>query len=84
MEKDEDTILAVKVQYDMEYLKIMYPNLDFKEIDKVIWEKIKEINKSLPTYKYIKHMTATEDDFIKTTTAKIKRYAELEKMKKEM
>ena len=81
--KDDDMILAVKVQYDMEYLKIKYPNLNFKEIDKVIWEKIKEINKGFPTYKYVKHMIATEEAFIKTTTAKIKRYEEIEKINNE-
>ena len=81
--KDDDMTLAVKVQYDMEYLKIKYPNLNFKEIDKVIWEKIKEINKGFPTYKYVKHMIATEEAFIKTTTAKIKRYEEIEKINNE-
>ena len=83
MPKDDDLTLAVKIQYDMEYLKLKYPSLEYEEIDKVIWEKIKEINKSFPTYKYIKHMITTEEDFIKTTTAKIKRYEEMEKINKE-
>ncbi|MCR5186496.1 MAG: AMP-binding protein [Clostridia bacterium] len=81
--KDDDMILAVKVQYDIDYLKIKYPNLDFAEIDKAIWEKIKEINKGFPTYKYVKHMIATEEPFIKTTTAKIKRHEEIEKINNE-
>ena len=81
--KEDDTVLSVKVQYDMDYLKLKYPNLDYKEIDEAIWNQIKEINKSFPTYKYIKHMDTTEEDFIKTTTAKIKRYAELEKIEKQ-
>ncbi len=80
MPKDDDVVLAVKIQYDMDYLNLKYPSLNYEEINKKIWEDIKEINKNLPTYKYIKHMNATEEDFIKTTTAKIKRYAELEKM----
>ena len=83
MPKDDDMSLAVKVQYDMDYIKLKYPNMEFKEIDKIIWEKIKEINKSFPTYKYIKNMIATEEDFIKTTTAKIKRYEEIKKINKE-
>ena len=34
----------------------------------------------MPTYKYMKHMILTTDDFIKTSTAKIKRFEEVKKI----
>ncbi|MFR8104206.1 MAG: hypothetical protein ACLU8F_03860 [Clostridia bacterium] len=33
----------------------------------------------MPTYKYIKEITITEEELVKTTTQKIKRHVELEK-----
>ena len=80
MQKDDDLVLSVKVQYDEEYVKENYPNEDKKSIDNILWDKIKEINKTMPTYKYIKNLITTKDEFIKTTTAKIKRYEELKKI----
>ena len=38
------------------------------------------MNKTLPTYKYVKNLFMTKDDFIKTTTAKIKRFEEFNKI----
>ena len=54
-----------------------YKIQEVREIEKIIWEKIKEINKTLPTYKYIKHMILTNKELIKTTTKKIKRNEEM-------
>lgn len=81
--KDDDLLLSVKVQYDEEYFNENYPNISENEIEKMIWEGIKEINKSLPTYKYIKNIIVTKEDFIKTTTAKIKRFEEIKKIQSE-
>lgn len=80
MPKEGDVVLSVKLQYDEDYIKTNYPKADEKDINKILWDKIKELNKSLPTYKYIKNMVITKEDFIKTTTAKIKRYEEMKKM----
>ncbi len=56
-------------------------NLSKDEIYDIIWKKIKEVNKSLSTYKAIKKLEIKEDEFKKTTTMKIKRYEEINKMK---
>lgn len=80
-EDDGDVLLSVKVQYDKEYIEKTYPDKSIEEIEKIIWEKIKEINKTVPKYKYIKNMILTDEDFIKTTTGKIKRYEEMKKIK---
>ena len=78
--KEDDLLLSAKVQYDEEYVKANYPDADEEKIEKIIWEEIKEINKTLPTYKYIKNLIVTKEEFIKTTTAKIKRHEEMKRM----
>lgn len=80
MPKGDDVVVSVKVQYDEEIAKEKYTNKSIEELQKIIWEKIKEINKTLPTYKYVKNLLMTKDDFIKTTTAKIKRMEEFDKI----
>ena len=50
------------------------------EIEEILWEQIKEINKSFPKYKYIKHLIISDEELIKTTTKKIKRGEEMKKI----
>lgn len=76
-EDKNDVKLSVKVVYNKEIVKEKYPDIEDKELQKVIWEKIKEVNKTFPTYKYIKHMILTDKELIKTTTKKIKRNEEM-------
>lgn len=49
-----------------------------EEIEKIIKEVVKEINKLLPSYKNIRQVTVREQEFIKTTTQKVKRYANMD------
>lgn len=44
------------------------------EVFKVIQREVKNVNKSLVTYKYIKDFKIRKEEFDKTTTRKIKRY----------
>lgn len=79
--KDKNDIkLSVKVVYDTEVVKKKYPDLSQEELEDVIWQKIKEINKTFPPYKYIKNMILTEEELIKTTTKKVKRNEEIKKL----
>lgn len=81
-ENNEDNIkVSVKVVYNEDVVKKKYGNIDPKELYEIIWNKIKEINKTLPKYKYIKYMTITKEPLIKTTTNKIKRNEEMKKIK---
>ncbi len=80
-ENNEDNIkVSVKVVYNEDVVKKKYGDIDPKELYEIIWNKIKEINKTLPKYKYIKHMTITKEPLIKTTTNKIKRNEEMKKI----
>lgn len=80
--KDKNDIkLSVKIVYNKDYIKEKYPNIEKDELEKIIWEKIKEINKTFPQYKYIKNMILTDKELIKTTTKKIKRNEEMKLIK---
>ena len=80
-EKDDpiDLKLCAEIVYDKE--KFNSENID--EIKEIIWKNIKEnVNKSMPTYKYIKEIIITEEELIKTTTLKVKRHEEIKKVLK--
>ncbi len=72
-----DIKLAVKVVYNKEKVDEKYPSISKEELEKIIWQQIKDINKTFPTYKYIKSMVLTDKELIKTTTKKIKRNEEI-------
>ena len=78
-EKDDDLLLSVKIVYNEEYVKQNYPEMSEEDFRSLVWNDIKEINKTLPQYKYIKNLILTNEPMIKTTTAKIKRYEEIKK-----
>ena len=80
-EKDKNDIKpSVKVVYNKETVNEKYPNVTKEELHQIIWEKIKEINKTLPPYKYIKNLIVTDEELIKTTTKKVKRQEEIKKI----
>ena len=78
---DKDLKLAAKVVYDSDEMKEKFGLEDVEEIKKKIWADIKEINKKMPTYKYIKELYITDKELIKTTTQKIKRFEEIKTIK---
>ena len=78
MPKDDDLVVSVKIVYNKEYKE--ENNLSEEELKDKIWKDIKEINKDLPNYQHIKNLIITDEPMIKTTTAKVKRFAEIEKI----
>ena len=79
-EDDSDLKIGAKLVYDMEKIKEVYHTEDLEKIREILWDKIKDINKTMPTYKYIKEMILTDEELIKTTTLKIKRFEEIKKI----
>ena len=75
-----DTMLCAKIVYDEEMIKQYLGEKTEKEYKDIIWKEIKEINKELPVFKHIKDITLTTEPFAKTTTQKVKRYAELKRV----
>ena len=79
-EDDGDYKISAKLQYDKELMKKIYNVDEEKDIKETLWQEVKKINKTMPTYKYVKDIIVTEEDFIKTTTQKIKRNEEMKKI----
>ena len=71
---DKDDIkINVKIVFDRDVMKEAYKIEGDEEIHRVLSEKIKEINKTMPQYKAIRGIIYTEEPLIKTTTNKLKR-----------
>lgn len=76
-EDKNDVKLSVKIVYNKEVAENKYPGKSEEELHKILWEQIKEINKTFPRYKYIQNMILTDKELIKTTTKKVKRQEEM-------
>ena len=75
-------MVSVKVIPNYEEIEAKHgKDLNDEQIYNIIWEKIKEVNHKLTSYKAIKNLEIKKDEFVKTTTMKIKRYAEISKNK---
>ena len=77
--EDKELIITARVIPDHDKIKELYGEKTKDEIYNIIWKKIKEVNKTLESYKAIKKLEIKEDEFEKSSTMKIKRYKELEK-----
>lgn len=80
----EDTVVSAVVKLDEEYIKKSYGNKrpDDMKLREIIFEKVKEINRKMVSYKAVKKIIIKKDDFIKTTTMKIKRFLDSNKREK--
>ena len=81
-ENDDDIIVSAKIVYNKDIMKEMFPDANENEYHDIIWKDIKEINQTMPKYKYIKHLIVTDEPMIKTTTQKVKRHEEIKKILK--
>lgn len=79
--KDDDLVVSVKIVYDKEYVKQKYEGKTEEELRNIVWQDIKQINTKLPKYKYMKKLILTDEPMVKTTTQKVKRNVEINKMK---
>ena len=77
---DGDITISVKVVYNKDYISEKYGKISENQIRDIIWNEIKAINRTMPKYKYIKKLIITDKEFEKTTTHKIKRKLETEKI----
>ena len=75
-----DTMLCAKIVYDADAIKDAFGEKSEDEYKEEIWKQIKEINKDLPLFKHIKKIEITTEELEKTTTQKVKRYKELQKV----
>lgn len=75
VEKDDDTLVSAQVRPDYDVIFEEFGE-DYKDDDikTLIKESMKNVNEGLPVYKRVRDFVIRKEDFIKTTTKKIKRY----------
>ena len=82
VEGEKELIITVKVIPNMEEIEAIHgKDLKDEQVHDIIWEQIKNVNRKLTSYKAIKRLEIKKDEFVKTTTMKIKRYVEINKDK---
>ena len=82
---DKELIITAKVIPNYDKIEELH-DIDDDDKDKVyelIWNKIKEVNKKLTSYKAVKALELKDGEFEKTSTMKIKRYKDINKEKEE-
>ena len=83
-ETNTDTMLMAKIVYNKEIMEKDYKDTKKEDYEKLVLKDIKEINKTLPTFKHIKKIIVTDEPMIKTTTQKVKRSEEIKKTEREL
>lgn len=76
-EDDGEITLCAKIVCNKEVIENEFPDITEDELIEMMNDHRKEVNKLLPLYKYIKEITVTDIPLVKTTTGKIKRYAQV-------
>ncbi len=78
--EDGDVEIRAKIVYDKDEFVQEIGIMQDEEMYEMYMKKIKELNKKMPTYKYIRNLIITDEPLIKTTTNKVKRQEELKKI----
>ena len=79
---EKELVVTARVIPDYERIEELHGEIPAEEdIYKIIWDQIKKVNRKLNNYKTVKKLEIKQDQFEKTSTMKIKRYAELAKDK---
>jgi long-chain acyl-CoA synthetase len=78
-QSDGDTVICAKIVPDIDKIKEDKEQNQIKDepVEKIIENEVKNINRVMTNYKHVKEITLQEEEFIKTTTKKIKRHEEL-------
>ena len=77
-EKHNELVLWVKIVYRPEYLS--EAGIDFDGLVQLVRQDLAAVNEKLPKYKQLHHFLLTDEPMIKTTTQKVKRNREIEKI----
>lgn len=75
---EDETLVAVQIRPDYEQIYADFgENYSEDKIKSLIEAQIKNLNQTLPNYKWIRKIDIRETEFVKTTTKKIKRQASM-------
>ena len=85
LNRNSDIVLFAEIVILPENKEKYFPNKTDEEIFEQVNEDIKNlVNRKIPAYKYIRKIIISNEELIKTTTRKIKRNKELEKIKEKL
>lgn len=84
-ESDDETVVEAKIFPDIKAIKeaLQNPNVTTEEVFNYISDIVKDINTKFPNYKKIREVSIRNTEFIKTTTQKVKRYANMDEPKQD-
>ena len=77
-EKHNELVLWIKIVYNADYLK--QEGLTEEQLAEIVKKDIREINDSMTLYKHINHFILDHEPMIQTTTKKVKRNPEIERI----
>lgn len=82
-DRENETVICVAVYPDLEKIKESLKGQEPTEVDiqRAVDEAVKDANRRLPKYKKIREKYISKTEFEKTTTSKIKRNANIERIK---
>ena len=72
--------MCAKIVYNEQIIKEIFPEAKKEDYYDIILKEVKQINKTLPAYKYVRKVTVTDEPLIKTTTQKVKRHEEIKRI----
>ncbi|EPR10392.1 AMP-dependent synthetase/ligase [Ruminiclostridium papyrosolvens] len=80
-ENSGDTVVCAQILPNVEAIsdKLNAMNMSKDELTKIFKNIVKTVNGKMPLYKHIKEFSLRENEFLRTTTHKIKRYVEEQK-----
>ncbi len=74
---ERDLALCVKIVYDPDFMRTNYNTEDPDEIQSIVKKDIDAVNETLPSYKQMLRVITTDQEMVKTTTGKVKRFVEM-------
>ena len=77
---DRDEVLVAKIVYDEDIMKDKYGAVTDAQIRETAERDIDRINSNMPKYKHVHRLILQTEEMAKTTTGKVKRYEEKERV----
>ena len=77
--KEDDLLVSAKIVYSKDFFRDRLPEGTETDFAAFMKGEVAKINETLPAYKHVKHLVFQTQPLIKTSTAKVKRYEEIEK-----
>lgn len=77
-EKHNELVLWIKIVYNADYIN--QEGITEEELAETVKRDLREVNKKMPQYKHVNHFILDDEPMIQTTTKKVKRNPEIERI----